>query len=503
MTSNIPKICANDLLKDILEDGVDMDFPEDWKFGNYFLRFKSYCLTQCVSEGSNRPNDRKCNHCESVHTLGCGETYCKHWILSKTISDISHSGVFEECEYLDEEIIANKHNCLNNYKEQHICLTCKKKCKWIYIPPRLGAMTINIYWQNARKIIRSLPYIDDLTVGHLAKKNSQCFARRCQQLYGSYKNQQDNLAETRENVVRPSILKFIEFLRYEIDFDLNEEDQSHDEVSYCIGCRCGHKDCLGVDCACHTMVDVVVNGKTVSVNKCNGLSIVCFQCHQKFAICEFNKYITSMKNDRDVLTNTIKYQGMKCNRCFMRSCGGGRGFSLNKEISKSMEHVTKKVGRYSVKQMKSVKSKERVWKRRFSSRSISLDEFQYGIDKVREEGDEGVITEQDNIDAFNKARKLKVRPVLTYFETHKRLPNLLGKIKELKKKVNEIDTKTDVVKVWDKLKKKRKLLQGEEKERAESYVEHFIKASARKGKSVEIDMKENEFFVKIHNKFIN
>ena len=154
----------------------------------------------------------------------------------------------------------------------------------------------------------------------------------------------------------------------------------------------------------------------------------------------------------------------------MRACLGGRGFSLNKEITKSMERVTKKAGRYSMKQMKSVKNKERVWKRKFSSRSISLDEFQSGINKIREEGDEGVITEQDNVDAFQKAHKLKVRPVLTYYETHKRLPGLLEKIKDLKEKVNEIDTKTGVVQVWDKLRKKRKLLQGEEKERAECYV---------------------------------
>lgn len=503
MTSNIPKICANDLVKDILEDGVDMEFPEEWKFGNYFRRFKSYCLTQCVSEGSNRPNDRKCNHCGAVHTLGCGETYCKHWILAKTVHDISNSNIFEECEYLEEEVTANQHNCLNNYKEENICLSCKEICKWIYIPPRLGAMTINIYWQNARKIIQSLPYIDELTVGHLAKKNSSCFARRCQQLYGSYKNQQDNLAETRENIVRPSILKFMEFLRYEIEFDFNEEDQSNAEVSYCIGCRCGHTDCLELDCSCHSIVDVKINGKIIPVNKCKGLSMVCAQCRQKFAICEFSKYITSIKKDRNFLTDTIEKQMMKCNRCFMRSCFGGRGFSLNKEIAKSMEHVTKKVGRYSIKQMKSVKSKERVWRRKFTSRSISLDEFQSGIEKVREEGDEGVITEQDNIDAFYKARKLKVRPVLTYYETHKRLPSLLGKIKELKEKVHEIDTKTGVVQVWDKLRKKRKLLQGEEKERAECYVKHFIKASARKGKSVEVDMKESEFFVKISNKFKN
>ena len=514
MTSNIPKICAKDLVKDIFQDGVESDSPEEWKFGNYFRRFKSFCLTECVSEGSNRPNDKKCNHCGAVHMLVSADLPCKHWILKKTILQVAGTDIFEESEYLQEEVARNneegitayKHYCESgktSYKGNNVCLSCKKKCDWIYIHPRLGTMTINIYWQNARKVIQSLPYIDTLSVSHLAKKNSEAFAKRCQQLYGSYKNQQDNLAETRENVVRPSILKFIEFLRYEIGFDFNDEDDSHDEVSYCVGCRCGHKDCLGLDCACHTMVDVEVNGKIVRVNKCNGLSMVCFQCNQKFAICEFNKYITLLKNDKHLLTDTINFQGMKCNRCFMRSCVNGNGFSFPNEIASSMRRVEKKAGRYSQRQMIVVKKKEGALKRKLSYRSISLDDYDNALKKVREEADEGVITEQDNVNAFIKAHKVKAKPIRSYYDTHKTLPNLLREIKDLKEKVNEIDNKSCVQKVWDNLFKRRRILQGEEKATAEMYVKYFAKSSHEKEKVIDVDMKENEFFVKIHKKSKN
>jgi len=163
----------------------------------------------------------------------------------------------------------------------------------------LKKSTAKTYWGVLAPIISAHPLFNEWVIEDLISKNMVGFIKRCQKFYGTVKNAHDinNPSQKRENMIKPSLTRFIEWLRKEVGYDRISEDRTDVETTHCSNCRCGHPECFQLGkYSCHKKITRVkiIDGdiKIYHQEVCKHGAFRCSCCQQYYAVCQYRHWLT-------------------------------------------------------------------------------------------------------------------------------------------------------------------------------------------------------------------
>lgn len=282
----------------------------------FFADFQHYISNECTNERSNALYDKHCSNC-SITFEKCNKKgkHLKKWIEKKGKTNTP-------LRILPQ----------NN---ENICPTC---CNCLTLRRRkLKANTTTTYWDTSKRLLSAHPNHDEMTVEDLIIKHLSNFVTRNQVFWGSYRNSHDNSFNARENLIKPSLKRFIGWLRKRMNFDTKNEDKSNDEVTFCLRCKCGHKDCLQLgNFSCHRLTKCIfADGSVKEVSICKGEkhSYICRDCKQKYPICCYSRWwLVNQKSSQ--FEQKLRTRSFECNMCFCKNVYSGYQLSDMSEVLK-------------------------------------------------------------------------------------------------------------------------------------------------------------------------
>ena len=376
-------------VQDIWDISLDLPVYElfqhtNFKIDNngYYKKFEQYVIT-CKNDRTNQIKDKHCITCNTTYRQ-CNPrskaNLCYNWVsLDKCCNN-----------HNTEKTSFTKCKCGGKLKEQ--CRT-------------LQASTARTYWGVLLPIICAHPLFNEWTIEHLISKNVVGFIRWCQKFYGTIKNAHDvtNPSQKRENMIKPSLTRFFEWLRKEADFKRIREDRSNVETTYCSNCRCGHPDCSQLGkFSCHNKVLTVkiLNGdiKVFEEEVCTHGAFQCSCCQQYFAICQYRMWL--IRNEGCSMASAL------CNLCVVKQTLSRKSYNkVNAEEQvKSLQILgqKKKEGASEVEKkiMESEEFKNLL--RSFQNGEINREEYNKRRERIK-----APILEEEKKVLFNETEKEK------------------------------------------------------------------------------------------------